>query len=303
MNINLISSILFFFLFGLSHTGCQDLSMASKSVEKVITENLTKFPSKLSENSGIIRIDDTYWVLNDGGNGSNLYKINIENGTILKKIKVKGANNKDWEEITADSSYVYIGDFGNNNQKRKDLRIHILDKHQLLSSDTIKAKGAIKFKYADQKKFPPKKRNYDCESFLSFGDSLYLFTKNYGDKKCNVYSVSKESGSQKAKKIGSFVSTSRVTGAAKHPSEEYFVLLSYKKEYSSPYIWIIWNEGNLSNIHKFKSKYLKLPIKAQAEGITHVRDHEFIVTSEKGGSLSARAFTLDLTQYFNTGTK
>ncbi len=299
MNLNSYILVTIFLLSSFSYSGCQNLSKNKPVVEEADIEYLSKLPYKLRENSGIIKLKGDYWVLNDGGNGSFLYKIDPFEGTILGKIFVAGAKNHDWEEISQDAKNIYIGDIGNNHQKRKNLRIIILDKKAMVNHDTIQVSGQIHFKYEDQKKFPPnKKRNFNCEAFLSFGDSLYLFTKNYGDGNCNVYSISKDPKKQIAKKIGSFVSIARVTGAAKHPSGKYFILLAYEKKYSSPSIWVFKKEGNLSKIDSFQSKYFKLPIKAQAEAITHLKRNQFIITSEKGGSISARTFLLDLGEIF-----
>jgi hypothetical protein len=72
----------------------------------------------------------------------------------------------------------------------------------------------IKFRYANQTKFEHSNRhNFDCEAFISYGDSLYLFSKNRGDFRSDLYSVSKKPGEYVVSKQGSFDSEGLVTGA------------------------------------------------------------------------------------------
>ena len=45
-------------------------------------------------------------------------------GEIIKKRNIINSKNKDWEDITKDNKFLYIGDFGNNLNNRKDLKIY-----------------------------------------------------------------------------------------------------------------------------------------------------------------------------------
>ena len=84
-------------------------------------------PKRLNECSGLTTLDgDTLWLIEDGGNADNLYGINPQ-GSIVATFEVTNAKNEDWEALTSDKAgNVYIGDFGNNKSKRKDLVIHKL---------------------------------------------------------------------------------------------------------------------------------------------------------------------------------
>lgn len=166
-------------------------------------------PVLLSEVSGV-QYDakrDAYWMLNDSGNKARVYLVS-EAGKILRVLKVD-AENRDWEDLAMDSKgNLYIGDFGNNANKRKDLRILKIAAQDLESTEKVSVKK-IKFEYPDQKKFPPKKSKkfYDTEAFFIWNNTFYIFTKSrvkdqYG--RTFVYKVANVKGKQQAVKIADY---------------------------------------------------------------------------------------------------
>ena len=66
------------------------------------------------ESSGIVLSDGYIFTINDSGNSSVFYKVNPVDGSLVQSISVTNYDNKDLEDITDDSNYIYIGDFGNN---------------------------------------------------------------------------------------------------------------------------------------------------------------------------------------------
>lgn len=176
------------------------------------TENLkiiADLPYTLREVSGteITKDSDLLWMVNDAQNSSKLYGLD-QKGKILKELKIKAKNN-DWEELTSDEEgNLYIGDFGNNNNKRKNLAILKIKKEDLDSNKTVDVEK-IMFHYPDQKKFPPKnsKQYFDCEALFYLNDSLYFFTKSRVDEdhgKTTLYKVPAKKGDYEAIKIASF---------------------------------------------------------------------------------------------------
>jgi len=79
---------------------------------------VVKLPKDLKENSGLVAYtENTAWGIEDSGNSYNIYKINFD-GEILKTLEVKNAKNKDWEDLAKDDEgNLYIGDFGNNENR------------------------------------------------------------------------------------------------------------------------------------------------------------------------------------------
>ncbi|MBT8253214.1 MAG: hypothetical protein HKN00_04595 [Flavobacteriaceae bacterium] len=176
------------------------------------TGNLTliaDLPNALAEVSGMECQNDSseVWMLNDSGNKAKLYRLD-RRGTIKHEIKID-AKNHDWEDLTTDNEgNLYIGDFGNNLSKRKNLVILKVNKDDLERFDEV-AVERISFKYPNQSKFPPKKKQmyFDSEAFLYFNDSLYIFTKsrvrgNFG--RTDLYKVPAKRGQHIATYIDSF---------------------------------------------------------------------------------------------------
>ena len=95
-------------------------------------EYLGKFPSNLSEVSGIDRDSNgNLWAIEDNGNKDILYQITPE-GKAVKKLRIENAKNGDWEDLSISTTgTVYIGDFGNNANDRKDLRVYRIPKQEL----------------------------------------------------------------------------------------------------------------------------------------------------------------------------
>jgi len=141
---------------------------------------ITELPHKLNENSGITHFQDSkVWFVEDNGNGDNLYEVDFK-GNLLRKLEVQNAKNHDWEDLAKDKKgTIYIGDFGNNDNNRKNLVIYKIPDPRNHSKEKTKAKK-IRFNYPEQKKFPPPKREriYDAEAFFHFENHLYIFTKN-----------------------------------------------------------------------------------------------------------------------------
>ncbi|WP_278010776.1 hypothetical protein [Flavobacterium gyeonganense] len=81
----------------------------------------------IKETSGLIAYDHLLWTHNDD-HDTNVYGLDSL-GKIKKRIILKNESNHDWEEISQDSSYIYIGDFGNNySGNRSNLKILKIEK-------------------------------------------------------------------------------------------------------------------------------------------------------------------------------
>ena len=168
---------------------------------------LCALPEIISESSGlIVESGNRFWTHNDGGNPAVLYCID-STGKIVKSIDIE-AKNVDWEEMVEYNGVVYLGDFGNNLNKRQNLAIHFFPKNALKKTNPIKPQ-TIHFKYNDQLNFPAKEsnRHYDCEAMVVHEDSIYLFTKNRThpfDGTTRLYVLPIKSGNQIARHINTF---------------------------------------------------------------------------------------------------
>ncbi|MDG1840720.1 MAG: hypothetical protein P8I93_00055 [Crocinitomicaceae bacterium] len=148
-------------------------------VSSFLSQKEYELAKKLKEISGIcIYKDSIIFAHNDGGNKPIIYVLNLK-GKVLRQCVVSNVKNKDWEDITCDGKgNLFIGDFGNNFSKRKDLSIIKVPIKQVLNRSEVKA-SVYSFEYKSQSSFPPSKDklDYDAESLLCDGDNLWFFSK------------------------------------------------------------------------------------------------------------------------------
>ena len=145
-------------------------------------EEKAHLPKGLNECSGMVQWAPNRLIMhNDSGNEPALY-ITDTLARLQQKIMLAALENNDWEALALDeeNSLLYIGNFGNNANKRQNLRIHQIKLIPRGDSLSAQFMGNICFQYPDQKNYPPHQtqRLYDCESMIYHNDSLYLFTKN-----------------------------------------------------------------------------------------------------------------------------
>ncbi len=164
----------------------------------------------LKENSGLSFRNGRLYVMNDGGNSSEIFEIDKSSGKILKTIKT-GLTNIDWEAIASDSLYFYTGDFGNNAGTRKDLKIY------KIPYDNNSAAQEIPFFYPEQQDFSRKVINndFDAEAMIVLNGKIHVFTKEWVSKSTTHYVLNPElADNQAAEKTESFRTGFVVTDAA-----------------------------------------------------------------------------------------
>ena len=197
-------------------------------------------PKKLKEVSGMVYAPESnlFWTIEDRGNKNAIHGID-SNGEITSTVAIENTQNIDWEDITKDNEgNVYIGDFGNNDNDRKDLSIYKIDKNGL-NSESGSPAYKISFAYPEQKEFPPKKSEmfYDVEGFFEFKNNFYLFTKNRSkgfDGTAHLYKVPNAAGFHQAVLLGKFQTCGNadqcaITSAAISPDESKVIVLTHDK--------------------------------------------------------------------------
>ena len=197
---------------------------------------------------------------------------------------IREAVNNDWEDITQDEKRLYIGDFGNNLGDRRDLRIYILNKQDLLpSSDTIAVAGIISFSYQDQTDFTPA-ANYttpwDCEAFVVIGDSVILFTKDWQSNHTSLYTLPAKAGYYTAKFRKRYNISGLVTAAAWSKTKKELLILGYQN--FTPFISVVPDFGldNLSFADIRRINFVNFS-GYQTEGIAYSADGSVYVSCEK----------------------
>jgi hypothetical protein len=270
-------------------------------VSYVPLERVAVVPGKLNEVSGIANARKGYcYMHNDGGNKAELYEITMATGEIVKKIEIDNAKNKDWEELAEDEDAIYIGDFGNNTGNRDDLRILIVDRKDLEKDDKVKT-DKIHFTYPDQKSFKSRRaHDYDCEAMITYGDALYLFSKNRESKTTDVYRLPKEPGEYVAEKIAHFDTDGLVTAADVWHGKKRnaLALLCYEpigRRYIS-YMWL-FTDFEPTNVFGGKAHRLDISPNLQAEAILWESDTTVIIINEEQWAGQGQLSRLDLSAY------
>jgi hypothetical protein len=230
--------------------------------------------SGVPESSGLAPADQpgTYYSFGDDGNTPTLYRVSAA-GQVLARITVK-AENHDWESLSRDGQgNYYIGDCGNNNSDRRDLRIY------RVNPSSPEQVGTIAFAFPDQREFPPKKkqRNFDVEASLWQAGKVWLFTKDRGlGQSCKVYTVPDQPGDYEARLMTSLNIPGEVTDAALRPDGKRLVLLGRGELF-------ILDGNSWSDILKATPKQIDLAGTGQTEGAVFKDQDTLLITTEQGG--------------------
>jgi hypothetical protein len=268
---------------------------------KIKPESSNNLNASLSETSGLIAFDNLFWTHNDNKDNSIYGLTNM--GLIQKKISLEKVINTDWEEISQDSDYLYIGDFGNNFEgTRTDLHILRIEKKSFFLNNPVI--DTISFSYSNQTYFAKKNSNstdFDCEAFVVSQDDIYLFTKQWNQKKTGIYVLSKKPGKHVAILKETLNVKGLITGATLLPSKNGIVLSGYSGRLQ-PFFYLLYDYKNydFSKANKRKIK-VSMPFH-QIEGITTEDGQLFYFTNEAMIkkpflNVSQKINTVDLSSY------
>jgi hypothetical protein len=236
----------------------------------------------LRETSGLLWWDGKVWTFNDSGGLPAIYAMDSTTGAITKTVTISNATNIDWEEITQDDQYIYIGDFGNNaSGNRKNLRIYKIAKADVQSLTTVTAQ-AINFSYSDQTDFTAtasNQTNYDCEAFVAYNDSLFLFSKDWVDFHSRLYSLPKTPGTYTANLKADILVDGLITGATILPSQKTIVLTGYSTVLV-PFLYLLYDFSNNEFFGANKRKVQLNSAFTQMEGIASINNTYFFASNE-----------------------
>jgi hypothetical protein len=271
------------------------LGLSTASAQTIVPTLLTSLDTELNETSGLVVIDGHVWTQLDSGNPSELYELDVTTGEILRAVTVSNAENIDWEGVATDGSWAYIGDFGNNSGSRTNMRVYRFALSELSDPGTTEVQvDTIAFAYADQIDFTPATNatNWDCEAMLAMDDSLFLFTKNWENGQCYLYSMSAEPGEHLAQRRDTLATQGMVTGAS-IDSDGGVVLCGYTA-ILSPFVWQLWGyPGNGFFNGNAVRRQVLLPF-GQVEGIAWSGPGTAYFTNEQNQLSTARLWEIGL---------
>ena len=155
-------------------------------------------PTRMEELSGLA-VSRTYpgivWGHGDSGQPPVLWALDLERGDLAfppylaKKfddgaswpgLTLEGASNIDWEDLTTLNGWLYLGEFGNNGNARRDLGLWALPEPNPRATERQRPAFFLPFHYPEQQRFPAEAWVFDAEALFADPErnALYLITKH-----------------------------------------------------------------------------------------------------------------------------
>jgi Secretion system C-terminal sorting domain len=239
-----------------------------------------EMPDTVDESSGLIIWNDGVYTQNDDGD-THLYRMSPANGEITQTLNVAGTINQDWEDISQDDAYVYVGDFGNNvNGNRTNLHILKTAKTGLLAGNPMIEN--INFTYANQTSLAATGNNntdFDCEAMVVGNTYIYLFTKQWVSKQTSVYRLPKTPGTYVAELLDTFNVNGLITGATLLEGQKLVALCGYSTTLS-PFIYLLYDYEDEDFFGGNKRKLSFSELFTQVEGIATANGTDYYLSCE-----------------------
>lgn len=238
---------------------------------KTNLSKIHKLHEAINESSGLVRFRDFYITINDSGGEPVLFFLDGEMD-LVETVLLENIRNVDWESVTTDGdSNIYIGDFGNNANKREDLRV-------IKWNYETRQSSLIEFYYPDQDLLPPvlkKDFNYDCESMIWLDNQLLLFSKNDRNKFVKVYSLPDTPGIHEATIIDTILVNEQLTGVTMLDNN--LVFISYGK------VLFYTFDGSIPVNPEICAVDCRRILRGgQSEAIAFEKPGKLLITNEKG---------------------
>lgn len=152
----------------------------------------------LKESSGVVasrRFPGVFWTHNDSGDAARIFAFRRDGRAVVPPrtrayhgVAVRGAVNRDWEDIaTDDAGHLYLGDIGNNGNARRELAVYVVLEPDPETSLSTAPATRVPFVYPDQTEFPPQRPDFDAEALFWADGTLWLLTKHRSDTRTTLY--------------------------------------------------------------------------------------------------------------------
>ena len=219
------------------------------------------------------------WGEEDSGNPPQIYLISHD-GTVAKKIYIKGVTNRDWEDMALSGNDIYIAETGDNNLSYSEYSFYKFPEPSS-TADTIKAVENIRFKYPDG--------SHDAEAFLVDATSkdIYIITKR--DNVSKIYKLAYPYSTTSLNTVTEAGSLpySGVVSAAISPDGKEIIIKTY------PALFHYKRNESETIAQALQKTYTTLSYKLepQGESVTFAADNSgFYTLSEKGFGSSVNLY-------------
>jgi len=245
----------------------------------------------IAESSGLVKsrlFPDVLWTHNDSGDIARIFATDMEGNILIPEwykdeyigLTIPDAVNIDWEDITTDDQgHLYIAACGNNGNARRDLAIYQIREPNPRAQISTRSFKTFHFAWPDQKAFPPKARNFDCEAIFYAHDKIYALSKHRSDTFTKLYRFD----SLDTDKVNiptlldRFDIGGQVTAADTTEDGRKLAVLTYNA------LWVFTTlEYNSDDYFNGMTYWLPLGANSkQCEAVTFIDDDTLIVTNEQ----------------------
>ena len=263
-------------------------------------------PEEVKETSGLFFYNGRLWTHNDSGGKPVLYGIDTASFEVVQRITLAHAKNKDWEDVCTDGDRVFVGDFGNNRGKRKNLCIYTFQLSEIPEKgDAAVSVDSIRFSFEDQTCFDYKKHehDFDCEAMFATDEYLYLFSKGWATGTTRLYRLPKAPGVCVAEVVNGFDSQGLVTGADYDRTNGLLVIVGYVNKIWLPFLYLIYDFDDAGVKLSNRRFELHNYIGSQTEGICFFDEGKCYLTAETSPTFTSRVFLIDFTKWIRKDNK
>ncbi|MGZ8551852.1 MAG: hypothetical protein ACXWV8_00520 [Chitinophagaceae bacterium] len=242
-------------------------------------------PGMLDEASGIAdsKMNPGFlWVEQDSGNPNDIALLSHD-GNFFKKVNIKTAANRDWEDIVlangpvAGTNYIYIADIGDNDFVSSQYHIYRFAEPGI-AIDTVRECDKIIYKYPDGA--------HDAEAILvdNRTKDIYIITKN--DTPSRIYKIPYPQSTSTVNTgiLCASLSFTGVTGAALSRDGTELLI----KTYTNIYYWKLMTGQSVEDALPGTPAMLSYQFEPQGEALCFKNDNAgFFTLSERPSIISA----------------
>ena len=258
--------------------GFNGFSQPKEPVPQPLTK-LAVLPDAIKETSSLVYWDGYFWTHNDSNNPPFLFRLDTATGAVRKAIWVKNSYNYDWECLTQDESYFYIGDTGDNQHKRPRKRVYRISKALLIDTSVREVLAdTIGFCFPEK---PGENTNYDVEAMVCVNNYLHLFTKEADTTKHFTIPVHADTFTT-ARLVDEISVKGRITDACFDSGSNMLYLLIWSMR-TNKYVWKVQTTGKDLHIKQVMDKKLLGTVLqyGQLEALCITPGGYFYLTNEK----------------------